>query len=154
MRQEQESTHQINSCRIAFEGMVTSPSNMEVIKMQLPSFEELFTNRSAALTCMVPLMNASANATFSWTMDGKPANNNSVTNEVFQESNHTSLMYGQLQVNMSEWTSTAQFTCSIQNGQGETKTKHFDRRNGKDSYKELAKQMREKGHSKYREVGK
>ncbi|KAL7977675.1 hypothetical protein Chor_009624 [Crotalus horridus] len=130
VRQEQESTHQINSCRIAFEGMVTSPSNMEVIKMQLPSFEELFTNRSAVLTCMVPLMNASANATFSWTMDGKPANNNSVTNEVFQESNHTSLMYGQLQVNLSEWTSTTQFTCSIQNGQGETETKHFDRRNG------------------------
>ncbi|KAK9398204.1 hypothetical protein NXF25_021565 [Crotalus adamanteus] len=110
--------------------MVTSPSNMEVIKMQLPSFEEVFTNRSAVLTCVVPLMNASANATFSWTMDGKPANNNSVTNEVFQESNHTSLMYGQLQVNLSEWTSTTQFTCSIQNGQGETEMKHFDRRNG------------------------
>ncbi|ETE71055.1 hypothetical protein L345_03129 [Ophiophagus hannah] len=93
--------------------MVTSPSNMEVIKMQLPSFEELFTNRSATLTCMMSLTNASANATFSWTMDGKPANNNSVTNEVFQETNYTSLMYGRLQVNLSEWINTTQFTWTM-----------------------------------------
>ncbi|XP_026575318.1 uncharacterized protein LOC113448758 [Pseudonaja textilis] len=111
-------------------GIVTSPSSMEVIKMQLPSFEELFTNRSATLTCMMSLTNTSANATFSWTMDGKPANNNSVTNEVFQETNYTSLMYGQLQVKLSEWINTTQFACSIQSGQGEMEMKHFDRRNG------------------------
>ncbi|KAM6450246.1 uncharacterized protein PHA67_017375 isoform 1-T1 [Liasis olivaceus] len=111
-------------------GMVTSPNNMEVINMQLPSFEDLFTNRSAALTCIMPLTNASANASFSWTMNGKPANNYSVTNEVFQETNTTSLMYGQLQVNLSEWIATTQFTCSIQSGLGEKVKKHFDRRNG------------------------
>ncbi|XP_058040330.1 uncharacterized protein LOC131198964 [Ahaetulla prasina] len=111
-------------------GMATSPSNMEAIKMQLPSFEELFTNGSAALTCTMSLMNASANATFNWTMDGKPANNNLVTNEVFQETNYTSMMYGRLQVNLSEWINTTQFTCSIQSGLGETEIKHFDRRNG------------------------
>uniref|UniRef100_A0A8C5RE89 Ig-like domain-containing protein n=1 Tax=Laticauda laticaudata TaxID=8630 RepID=A0A8C5RE89_LATLA len=83
-----------------------------LIKMQLPSFEKLFTNRNATLTCMMSLTNTSANATFSWTMDGKPANNNSVTNEVFQETNYTSLMYGRLQVNLSEWINTTQFACT------------------------------------------
>ncbi|XP_032091239.1 uncharacterized protein LOC116520890 [Thamnophis elegans] len=111
-------------------GTVTSLSNMEVIRMQLPSFKELFTNRSAALTCMMSLTNASANATFNWAMDGKPANNNSVTNEVFQETNDTFLTYGRLEVNLSEWINTTQFTCSIQSGLGETETKHFVRRNG------------------------
>ncbi|XP_034260349.1 uncharacterized protein LOC117656307 [Pantherophis guttatus] len=111
-------------------GMMTSPSNLEVIKMQLPSFEELFTNGSAALTCMMSLTNASANATFNWTMDGKPANNNLMTNEIFQETNYTSMMYGRLEVNLSEWINTTQFTCSFQSGLGETEMKHFDRRNG------------------------
>ncbi|XP_063157607.1 uncharacterized protein LOC134495892 [Candoia aspera] len=111
-------------------GMTTPPNNMEVINMQVPSFEELFTNRSAALTCIMPLRNASANATFSWTMDGKLANNDSVTNEIFRETNNTSLMYGQLQVTLSEWINTTQFTCSIQSGLGEKVKKHFHRRNG------------------------
>ncbi|CAI5791325.1 D heavy chain constant region transmembrane form [Podarcis lilfordi] len=103
--------------------------NKTAIKMQPPLFEDLFINKSAILTCMMPLANATINSTVSWTMDGEPADTKAVTTTFLNETNSTSWIYGQLRVNLTEWKTTVKFTCSIQNGLGETK-QHFERRNG------------------------
>nr|XP_034957728.1 uncharacterized protein LOC118078110 isoform X3 [Zootoca vivipara] len=103
--------------------------NETAIKMQPPPFDDLFINKSAILTCMMPLANATINSTVSWTMDGEPADTKAVTTQLLNETNGTSWIYGQLCVNLTEWKTTVKFTCSIQNGLGETK-QHFERRNG------------------------
>ncbi|XP_061446328.1 uncharacterized protein LOC133366826 [Rhineura floridana] len=112
-----------------YSGMVPSLNKKTAIKIQLPPFEELFINKSAALTCMMPLVNTTTNSTVSWTMDGEPANINTVTTKILNKTNSTSWIYGQLHVNLTEWKSTIKFTCSIYNGLRETK-QHYERRNG------------------------
>ncbi|XP_042329840.1 uncharacterized protein LOC121933921 [Sceloporus undulatus] len=104
-------------------GMVLTLSNETAIKMQLPSFEELFKNKSAALTCMAPNKNTTTNATFSWAMDGEPVNASTTIIADLEESNSTSWIYGQLWVNLTEWRNTTEFTCSIPGGLTETKSR-------------------------------
>ncbi|XP_078234937.1 uncharacterized protein LOC110070582 [Pogona vitticeps] len=110
-------------------GMVPTLNNTRDIDMQLPSFEELFVNKSATLTCMMPLMNITPSSTFSWTMDGQPADRNAVTTSMLNETNSTAWIYSQLQVNLTEWRTTMEFNCSIPNSPGETKQRIY-RRNG------------------------
>uniref|UniRef100_H9GTZ5 Ig-like domain-containing protein n=1 Tax=Anolis carolinensis TaxID=28377 RepID=H9GTZ5_ANOCA len=107
-------------------GMVSTLNNETAIKMKLPSFEELFMNKSAAVTCMMQLVNRTTNATFSWAMDGESVNANAVATEVLEESNSTSWLYSKLWLNLTEWNATTEFTCSISDGPTETKF----RRNG------------------------
>lgn len=111
--------------------MILSPSDKTAIVMKLPPFEELFLNKSAALTCLLPLENKTTNWTVSWTMDGEHADPNAVSTKILEESNSTSWIYGQLWVNLTEWKATVKFTCSIHNGQEEVK-KFYDRGNGED----------------------
>ncbi|XP_062993282.1 uncharacterized protein LOC134405985 [Elgaria multicarinata webbii] len=110
-------------------GMVPSLNNKTAIDMQSPPFEELFLNKSAALTCKMPLVNANALSTVSWTMDGEPANVNAVTTTRLSENDSIPWIYSQLWVNLTEWKASAKFTCSILSNQGEIKA-DFDRRNG------------------------
>ncbi|KAH0626199.1 hypothetical protein JD844_001034 [Phrynosoma platyrhinos] len=104
-------------------GMASTLSNETAIKMQLPSFEELFKNKSAALSCMAPHKNTTTNATFTWAMDGDPVNTNTTTTKDLKEANSTSWIYGQLWVNLTEWRDTTEFTCSIPGGLTETKSR-------------------------------
>nr|XP_060638886.1 uncharacterized protein LOC132779198 [Anolis sagrei ordinatus] len=100
-------------------GMVPTLNNETAIKMKLPSFEELFINKSAAVTCMMQLVNRTTNATFSWTMDGESVIANDT--EVLEETNSTSWIYSKLWLNLTEWNTTTEFTCSISDGPTETK---------------------------------
>ncbi|KAJ6653089.1 hypothetical protein lerEdw1_010175 [Lerista edwardsae] len=109
-------------------GMLLSVSDKTAIAMELPSFEDLFLNKSAPLTCRMPFENKTTNWTVSWTMDGEPADPNAVSTQFLKESNSTSWIYGQLWVNLTEWKATVKFTCSINNGQEEMK-EDFDRGN-------------------------
>ncbi|XP_053116923.1 uncharacterized protein LOC128329543 [Hemicordylus capensis] len=106
-----------------------SSGNMTGIRIERPSFQDLFINKSTSLICMMPIKNATKNWTVSWTMDGKPANMNAVTTKVMENTNSTSYVYGELWVNLTEWKATMKFTCSIRDGLEET-IQYFDRRNG------------------------
>ncbi|XP_060112508.1 uncharacterized protein LOC132584623 [Heteronotia binoei] len=110
-------------------GMVSAPINTTIMTIEPPSFEDLFTNKSAALTCMAPLADAMMNWTVIWLMDGQPASTQAVSTEVLNKTTSTALIHSQLMVNLAEWKGTIKFTCSISTGLGEVK-QVYERRNG------------------------
>ncbi|XP_077171467.1 uncharacterized protein LOC143826517 [Paroedura picta] len=105
-------------------GMISAPINTTMTSMQPPSFEDLFTNKSAALTCTAPLANAMMNWTVLWFMDGQPANTQAVSTEVLNKTTNTSWIRSQLVVDLTEWNATMKFTCSILMGLGEVKQQY------------------------------
>ncbi|KAL8177241.1 UNVERIFIED_CONTAM: hypothetical protein K2H54_043682 [Gekko kuhli] len=103
--------------------------NTTTISIQPPSFEDLFTNKSAALTCRAPLADAMMNWTVLWLMDGQPANTQAVTTEVLNKTTDTAWICSRLVVNLTEWKGTIKFTCRISTGLGEV-TQFYKRKHG------------------------
>uniref|UniRef100_A0A8D0G0L8 Ig-like domain-containing protein n=1 Tax=Sphenodon punctatus TaxID=8508 RepID=A0A8D0G0L8_SPHPU len=121
------STNTVIEKKLKIEGTNLDPfsDNKTIISTQLPSFEDLFINQTAALTCTTPLVDATIN----WTMDGEPVDPESVRTKVLNHTGGSLSLQSQLWVNLNEWNATGKFSCMINSSSGETE-QHIKRKKG------------------------